>query len=402
MPQDKSFSDFEEEIRNSGKRTNHILGIAINAYQHCPNLYNAVKDVQDFVALLQQKYYFEAENIHTLYNEKATKANIFKAFEQLSELTEDDNLIIYFSGHGEYKEFFKEGYWIPVEAHRNSVHEYISNSDIRNILGAIPTHHTFLIGDSCFSGSLFMENSKTVSDRLERDASRWGLTSGKNEIVSDGKIGENSPFAKSLLYQLQQATTALTVQQLCVGVTNTFINDGQTPLGESLNIKGHKNGQFVFRLKKDEVADWTATRQQHDIPTYQTFIKNYPNSPYNKTALLHIATLKEDALWKRATALDSLKSYLDYTDSYPNGRYTDKANQVIEQLEDKKDWTTAKRRHTISAYNQYKQKHPRGAYVTKANLRIQDLRKELELLPNEIGKIYPKNENKFSSANIKF
>ncbi len=31
-------------------------------------------------------------------------------------VTPNDNILIYFSGHGEYDEDFDTGYWIPIEA----------------------------------------------------------------------------------------------------------------------------------------------------------------------------------------------------------------------------------------------------------------------------------------------
>ena len=53
-----------------------------------------------------------------------------------------------------------------------------------------------MIVDSCFSGSLFMRfKSVGLAERLEHIPSRWGLTAGRNEVVADGKMGNNSPFA---------------------------------------------------------------------------------------------------------------------------------------------------------------------------------------------------------------
>ena len=48
-----------DEIPEKIKGANHFLGIGINDYVHCPQLNNAVKDVEDTVALLQDKYGFD-------------------------------------------------------------------------------------------------------------------------------------------------------------------------------------------------------------------------------------------------------------------------------------------------------------------------------------------------------
>ena len=176
-----------DEIPEKIKGTNHFLGIGINDYVHCPQLNNAVKDVEDTVALLQDKYGFDKKHIKTLYDNQATSDRILHEFKQLvHEVKPTDNVVIYFSGHGELDDVLDEGFWIPVEAERGKENQYIRNSTIQKVLLKINSYHTFLIIDSCYSGSLFLDGTgKFVSDSYDFP-SRWGLTSGRNTIVSDG------------------------------------------------------------------------------------------------------------------------------------------------------------------------------------------------------------------------
>jgi len=234
-------------------RTNYILGIGINDYEVCPKLNNAVKDVQDFIHLMTQSFDFKSENVTVLFDEEATRDNILQTLDDLaSKLTDTDNLIIYFSGHGEYKKSQNNGYWIPVNAEQKHS-QYISNSDIKDHLNVIKAHHIFLISDACFSGSLFRSSQgKNVTTYYDKYASRWGLTSGRG-IVPDGKPGTNSPFAKELLKHLRRTATdkkAIGVQTLCAAVTDTVAPNGeQLPTGQPLMVKGHDLGQFVFTPK---------------------------------------------------------------------------------------------------------------------------------------------------------
>ncbi len=46
---------------SSGK--NYVLAIGIDAYTHCPTLHNAVKDAQDFVTLLTNRYAFDSDHM---------------------------------------------------------------------------------------------------------------------------------------------------------------------------------------------------------------------------------------------------------------------------------------------------------------------------------------------------
>lgn len=239
---------------NIGK--NYLFIIAIDEYQHCPPLFNAVKDASDLIKVLTTQYHFKPENVISLFNEQATEGNIIHSFRDLARsLTAQDNLLLFFSGHGEYDNVFKEGYWIPVNAKQGAFEDYIPNSKIKTVLNAIDSHHTFLISDSCFSGSLFMQyrNVGGVAERLEKDPSRWGLTAGRNEIVEDGQPGSNSPFADSLVYHLKNNDKALGVGELCNKVIEEVVaNASQTPRGEPLRVEGHRGGQFFFHPKGEQ------------------------------------------------------------------------------------------------------------------------------------------------------
>jgi len=298
--------DSEEELN---QYTNHVLVIGIDEYVHCPKLYNCVKDAKDFIDVLTTRFRFDKKNIRTLINSEATRRNIYKAFISLAKiLSPQDNLIVYFSGHGEYFKTIGKGYWIPVMAEQGDYSQYLNNSEVKDLLSAIKTHHTFLISDSCFSGSLFAKGmGKNLSRRYERDPSRWALTAGRNEVVSDGKPGDNSPFAESLLYRLRQTDSAIGVQELCAHVTeHVQANSKQSPVGEPLRVDGHKNGQFVFHVRKDVVATskkivkdnttegkWEMIKNTSDatVPLIKTkirliknFIRKHRNSEYQLEA----------------------------------------------------------------------------------------------------------------------
>jgi uncharacterized caspase-like protein len=185
----------------SGK--NYLFVIGIDKYQHWTPLKCAVKDVRDFVKILTERYQFDESQVFTLLNEEGTQKNILHTFRELAKkITSNDNLIIYFSGHGHYDEVSKTGYWIPVDAETGHENEYqfINTAIIVDRLRGIDTLHTFLIIDACFSGTLITQIRS--SPRSERYKSRRVFTSGRAEVVRDGPEGGNSPFAKGILNHL--------------------------------------------------------------------------------------------------------------------------------------------------------------------------------------------------------
>jgi formylglycine-generating enzyme len=276
----------------------HLLAIGINDYLHCPKLENAVKDVEDFIQLMTKSYGFDPQNIQFLRDKEATHKKILTAFKSLvTTVKPEDSVIIYFSGHGEMDEILDEGYWIPVEAKPAHENQYIANSTIQKVLNKINSFHTFLIVDSCYSGSLFLEGkTRFVSDAYDFP-SRWGLTSGRATVVSDGKKGENSPFASALLTILKNTETPLNAGALCDFIKQTVAassDQKQLPVGDPLSIKGHQGGQFVFRPTSELLAlpaDIRAYQKADSVDTLLAFMRNFPDSPLRQAAVVKLETL---------------------------------------------------------------------------------------------------------------
>lgn len=257
----------EERTR---KGATHLLVIGIDKYQYCPKLYNAVRDAKAFKDILIKRFQFQEKHLVTLFDQEATQNNIFKALSELVDKVEEgDNVVIYFSGHGEYEKSIDEGYWVPVEGRLSQPGTYLSNSRIIKYLKAIRSHHTLLVVDSCFSGSLFLERKLRGVERLESLPSRWLITSGRNEVVSDGKPGDHSPFADSLLQYLEHnQQDHIPVTSLIEHVIeSTVYNASQTPRGEPIPNVGHKGGQFYFHQRATQVVANERIAQAPDVQT---------------------------------------------------------------------------------------------------------------------------------------
>jgi formylglycine-generating enzyme required for sulfatase activity len=368
----KGFEHINDILETNVNRTNHILVIAIDDYVHCPKLNNAVKDVDDFIKLMLGKFEFEEENVTFLKNEVATKSNIFKHLRHLiKSLSANDNLVIYFSGHGEFDDVEEEGYWITQEVRQGAYSDYLPNSRIKKLISKIKAHHIFLISDSCFSGALFDRNIRLPHEIYEKDASRWGLTSGRNEIVTDGKPGENSPFAKSLLYALRNTTGPIPILTLCQKVQNdTTINSKQSPRFERIDDSGHRGGQFVFRLKKDEKRDWAKAEKINAKTVYEQFVVLYPDGKFTEIAKAKINVINDEATWKYACRLNQENAYARYISKFPNGKYRQEAEQKIKILGEDKYWERTMSYDNYIAYSEYLRLYPNGRYVIVAQQAI--------------------------------
>lgn len=234
-------------------KTTHLLCIGINQYTNgIEVLNNAVRDAQAFEKILKEKY--GVIKVLTLYDEAATLAAIIDTFDHLrNTITEADNLIIYFSGHGEL--INDRGYWIPVDAVSGERYTYLYNNEIRDLLFDLKAHHTLVIADACFSGTLLQKNKNVTFKRYYAMPSRWVMTSGQIEVVPDGLPGHHSPFAKSLLTQLKHNPKPyLSLTELWVNMREGIVtNSRQTPACEPVRDANHQGGEYYF-IDKDAKA----------------------------------------------------------------------------------------------------------------------------------------------------
>jgi uncharacterized caspase-like protein len=235
------------------------LVIGIDQYSgEWPMLKNAVNDAKGVAELLSSKYTFQY--MKTLYDKDATRDNILAQFEYLLKTVQaNDNVLIYYSGHGEYIENMDKGFWVPVDAAAKSISKYISNEDIRAFLTGIKSKHTLLVTDACFSGDIFRgktmtipyENSTKYYSKMYSLSSRKAITSGGVEPVMDKGKDNHSIFA----YYFLQALKNNTEKYFDAGQVFDFIkipvvnNSYQTPAYSPIRNAGDEGGQFIFIMK---------------------------------------------------------------------------------------------------------------------------------------------------------
>lgn len=229
---------------------NKLLIIGINEYSDFNNLKSSVKDVLDFKNTLLEKFDFDESNILELLNENATNKNILEKFVDLVKNTKNtDNLIVYYSGHGNYDSDLEMGYWVPTDGKDKDYSTWIPNSTIISYLERIKAKHIFIISDSCFSNSFLILNSaKNIKDYYDYE-SRWALCSAfETAIDSDGE--SNTLFAETIINYLEQSEDDIRVSELIEEVKRNFlINKLQKPQGYPISINGHKGGEFTFKIK---------------------------------------------------------------------------------------------------------------------------------------------------------
>jgi chemotaxis protein histidine kinase CheA len=241
----------------------HALIIGNNDYQQFSTLATAVNDARETDRLLRNKY-----NFKTTLLLNADRYTILSALNELREtLDEQDNLLIYYAGHGMLDDSNDRGYWLPVDADVSNNANWISNTAITDILNVINAKHILVVADSCFSGTL----TQSPLARLQVDVpaevrtewikvmaetrARITLTSGGLEPVLDGGGGDHSLFAKAFLATLRDNDGILEGYSLYYQILNRMGSDavspiaqreGQMPQYAPLHLAGHESGEFFF------------------------------------------------------------------------------------------------------------------------------------------------------------
>ncbi|MHA2100655.1 MAG: caspase family protein [Candidatus Kariarchaeaceae archaeon] len=194
-------------------RTDYALLFATDIYDSFPNLVNPIFDAETIKGELTENYNFET---HLVKN--AARDSLLATLRKYSSINYDkeDQLMIFFAGHGIFDDIYKEGYLMAADTKNDDIvkSSYLSHSLLQTIVNNIPCEHILLVIDACFSGTFDQRIASRGNNETDRINEEWiekklslktrkYITSGGKEYVSDGKKGHHSPFARRILQALR-------------------------------------------------------------------------------------------------------------------------------------------------------------------------------------------------------
>ena len=268
-----------DEVRRSVKLGDYFaLVIGNSDYRYMRDLKTAATDARMVADLLEIRYGFQVKLLVD-----ATTDQIAAAIERYrQQLDDDDNLLIYYAGHGELvtqRNGEELGYWLGVDSKTDLQTTWMPDWQVRNQVDQMRAKHVLIVADSCFSGAFtrgsagpeVMPGTRrplavTRFERLSRRKARLYITSGGTEPVYDVGGGENSLFASSFIRLLRQNNTVLATQNLYTGVYQGVLRDAskmgvtQTPQYAEIPNVGHAHGDFLFVPRQPVLASETNFR----------------------------------------------------------------------------------------------------------------------------------------------
>jgi tetratricopeptide (TPR) repeat protein len=232
---------------------NYLITIGLSEYLNWPAIEYAAESAKEFKSILTEKYTFETDNIYELYNNEATHQNIRNALIKIkNEIKSDDNLIIYFSGHGFYNAAFDYATWVPYNANVDALEDYIATSQIIQYLSSINAKHIVIFTDACFSESLFMpaENFSFSTENID-ESSRWAFSSGNIEYLADENFKKPKAFVEKLFQVFTESSaTKLAINEIIYKTTEALKQQNiSSAIGRPLNIQENFSGRYFFTKK---------------------------------------------------------------------------------------------------------------------------------------------------------
>jgi hypothetical protein len=241
----------------------HALVIGNDQYREWEQLQTPRADAEAVAETLRTRYGF---SVTLLLN--ATRSDIFRAIAKLrATLKENDNLLVYYSGHGSWDSANQQGYWIPIDGGKHDASNYISSSDITDQLSVIAARQVLVVADACYSGVLVRSVSEQIQavnaaatpqmrqntlSALAQLRSRKVISSGNIRQVMDGGAGAHSIFAKQFLDGLNRHSAPFQARELYdelaprVSQAAVGFGEQQEPQYGQLRFAGHVGGDFVF------------------------------------------------------------------------------------------------------------------------------------------------------------
>ena len=242
----------------------HALIIGNSGFEALPDLPTVQTDTKAVANVLEGRYGFSVTRL-----ENASRYDILSAMNAYrAEMTDSDNLFIYYAGHCQVDDATNRGYWLATDSTLDDPGSWIANAQISDMLDAIQAKRILVVADSCYSGTLSMTSvaqlDRSTSEKERRawletmvaKRSRTALTSGLPAPISQQGAGSrHSPFAEALVAALQDNEDIIDGSDLHTAMSARFAQGvngratskaGLTPRYAPIRFTGHEAGDFFF------------------------------------------------------------------------------------------------------------------------------------------------------------
>jgi WD40 repeat protein len=245
--------------------TCYILSVGINQYKNPKMTLNYAKpDAESFGKVLDEKgSLFKGLELHTLYDEDASRVNILKKLDELSgKIHQEDVFIFYYAGHGSMVD--NQFFFIPTESSRlydlsALQKESIEASVLQDKLKNIKALKQLIVMDACQSGAS-VELLATRGAAEEKAIAQLSRSAGIHVMASAG----SEQFATEFSELGHGLFTYLLIKAL-QGDADGAPKDGKVTIYELKSYLDDQVPEMTQKLKGKPQYPYTFSRGQ-DFP----------------------------------------------------------------------------------------------------------------------------------------
>ena len=190
------------------KEMTHFIGIGIDEFaDNQYNLQYSAKDIRDLSEKLKEKY-GDGVIIDTLFNDNVTVSNVRALKKKLQQTTENDKVIIAYSGHGMLSkdfDYYLSTYSVNFEKPEQNGLPY---DDLESLLDSIPARKKLMLIDACHSGEVDKEDLIQINNSSDSLKLKKGLK--PVGYKQEGHLGLKNSFElmQSLFVNVGKSTGA--------------------------------------------------------------------------------------------------------------------------------------------------------------------------------------------------
>ncbi|PWC44928.1 hypothetical protein TSO221_16645 [Azospirillum sp. TSO22-1] len=239
------------DVPRAGRKIALMIATDTYASPLIPPLKTPAGDVAAVGAALNERLGYETR---VLAN--PTKEQIIETMRALGrEIGEQDQVMLYYAGHGYEVQETGTGYWLPADADADNPKNWVSNNDMARFLNRMPAKQILVVSDSCYSGAFTREQkvdpgvARTAPEQLLGRRSVMAMSSGGDEPVADGET--NSPFASSMITRVRQLPSDSGGYELFTQVRDDVTAEvPQTPQYGVIKAAGYdEGGDYLLNVK---------------------------------------------------------------------------------------------------------------------------------------------------------
>ena len=232
----------------------YAIVIGNSNYQHLPAMPAAARDADAMTALLRDSYGFQ---VTTLKN--ATYRQILTAiFDASQNLAENDNLVVFYAGHGRRDLRNRRGWWLPADAKSDDARtNWLPNQEITDRLALVPARHILVLADGSYVGDITRGAPQPEPEKMtDAQWKAYVQTSSKKKArlaLASGTDSANSKFTTALIDVLKKQKGVVPASRIHREVVNILTADQRVssavPTYAPLPSAFHDGVDFLFERR---------------------------------------------------------------------------------------------------------------------------------------------------------